>query len=324
MIPVILLAFFALVGVTLYAIFGGADFGGGIWDLFATGPRRELQRKTIATAMGPVWETNHVWLIFIIVMLFSGFPSFFATISVALYIPLTLILIGVILRGAAFAFRAHAAYAAHVSRAWGRVFGIASLITPFLYGATAGALAQGSFDWTSPFSLAIGAFALAVCAQLAAVFLILETEDALVRTDFERRGLIASLVVAVIGAGTLFIAHTSAPEVFRTLFFPRAIAGIAVAMISGLFAMLALVRRQFQSARICVVLQTLAILYGWFSAQAPYVIPRSVTIFDVAAPSATIIAILWTLAIGSTILLPSLWLLFAIFKGKNPSISEHE
>ena len=316
---VIILSCVALLGVALYAIFGGADFGGGIWDLFATGPRRELQRKTIAQAMGPVWETNHVWLIFIIVMLFSGFPSLFATISVALYIPLTFILIGVILRGAAFVFRAYVARAAHTSRAWGSIFGAASTITPFLYGATAGGLAQGSFNWTSPFSLAIGAFALAVCAQLAAVFLILETDDIAVRGDFEKRALIMSLLVAGIGTFALFIARASAPDVFATFFYPLAITSILLAMISGVFVIFSLIKQQFTIARTCVVVETLAILCGWFAAQAPFAIPHHLTIFEAAAPDATIVAMLWTLGIGSLFLIPSLWLLFAIFKGQNPA-----
>ena len=313
-----ILASVLLLGIALYAIFGGADFGGGVWDLFATGPRREAQREAIAHAMGPVWETNHVWLIFIIVMLFSGFPSLFATISIALYIPLTFILLGIILRGAAFAFRAQST----ASRIWGRVFGIASTITPFLYGAAAGAVAQGSFAWTSPFALAIGTFALAVCAQLAAVFLTLETGDEALRGDFEQRAVLASCAVAVIGAVALYLARVSAPQVFATLFYPRALVCVGAAMGSGVILLGLLWKRRFHAARIVAVLETLAILCGWFAAQEPYVIPPHLSIFAVAAPDATIVAMLWTLGIGSIILIPSLCLLFAVFKGRYPNPEE--
>lgn len=132
-----------LLGVILYAVLGGADFGGGIWDLVARGPRRRDQRLAIARAIGPIWEANHVWLIFVIVLTFTIFPPVFAAISTALYIPLSLVLVGITLRGGAFVFRAYAHDVATAQERWGRVFAAASAITPVLLGMCAGAVASG-------------------------------------------------------------------------------------------------------------------------------------------------------------------------------------
>src|SRR5438105_4483404 len=132
----------ALAGVIAYAVLGGADFGGGIWDLCAAGPRRAEQRRAIAHAMGPVWEANHVWLIFVIVVLFTAFPSAYAALSVALFVPLHLVLVGITLRGAAFVFRGPQV-GGPGGGAWGAVFGTASVITPALLGACVGAVSAG-------------------------------------------------------------------------------------------------------------------------------------------------------------------------------------
>ena len=149
----------ALVGLgalVLYAVFGGADFGGGVWDLLATGPRASRQRAAITDAIGPVWEANHVWLVFALVLLFTCFPEAFAAISVGLFAPLLLALVGIVLRGAAFVFRNYASDAPAVTALWTVVFGIASLLTPFFLGAAAAGLATGRFAWAEPFALSGG------------------------------------------------------------------------------------------------------------------------------------------------------------------------
>src|SRR6186997_5391 len=138
-----------LLGVVLYALLGGADFGGGIWDLFATGPRAAAQRKVIANAIGPIWEANHVWLIFVIVLVFTVFPPVFATLSIALYIPLSLALLGIVFRGAAFIFRTPARNIATGVGVWDRVFAIASTVTPVFFGMAAGAVASGQIQLDS-------------------------------------------------------------------------------------------------------------------------------------------------------------------------------
>jgi cytochrome d ubiquinol oxidase subunit II len=169
------------------AVLGGADFGGGVWDLFAGGPRRDEQREAIAHAMGPVWEANHVWLIFVIVLLFTAFPPAFAALSVGLFGLFHFVLVGVTLRGAAFVFRGPEVGDRGAGH-WGTVFGVASVITPVLLGMAVGAVSAGSLrvqggqvqiggatPWLAPISLVIGALALALCAYLAAVYLTVET-----------------------------------------------------------------------------------------------------------------------------------------------------
>jgi cytochrome d ubiquinol oxidase subunit II len=312
-----------LVALELYAIFGGADFGGGVWDLLASGPRRQEQRAQIARAMGPVWETNHVWLIFIIVLLFTCFPSAFAALSIGFYAPLTLVVVGIVFRGAAFAFRAHAYHASHTSNVWGSVFGIASTITPILYGCCAGALAMGSYEWTNPFAWTIGAFALSVCAQSAAVFLALESTEEL-RDDFSRRAIYATLTIAVCGLIAIGAAKVLQPQLYLSFFHPHALGAVVVAMLSGLVVLFSLIMRRYVFARVAVVIEILAILGGWYGTQEPYILPHHITLAQAAASDATLSAFLWIVLGGSILLIPSLVLLFVLFKGLNPATDDAE
>src|SRR6266446_4799789 len=166
----LIIAIFILVSLILYALMGGADFGGGMWDLLACGPRAKRQREIIAEAIAPIWEANHVWLILVIVLLFTGFPTGFATMMTALNIPMTVMLLGIVLRGSAFVFRK---YDAEDARHWSTVFGMASFLTPFFQGVILGALATGQIrveqgrvltgfmaGWLTPFPLSCGVFAL--------------------------------------------------------------------------------------------------------------------------------------------------------------------
>src|ERR1700716_1607275 len=163
--------------LTAYAVLAGADFGGGVWDLFASGPRAKEQRAAVAEAMGPVWEANHVWLIFMITGLFTAFPVTFGVLGLALYIPFTISMGGIVLRGASFAFRAHAADVVGPTSPWGVVFGVASIVTPFFLGTAAAAVASGAIHapngqlassfldgWTTPLAVVIGLLALSICA----------------------------------------------------------------------------------------------------------------------------------------------------------------
>lgn len=303
----------AMVTVALYAIFGGADFGSGVWDLLASGPRRDRQRSVIAHAIGPVWEVNHVWLIFLIVLLFTCFPPAFADLSIGLYVPLSFVLVGIILRGAAYAFRQAATRVAFVGRLWGRVFGIASIVAPFFFGAAIGGLTIGSYRWTSPFAVTIGVFAVALCAQLAAVFLTLEVEGEL-REDFRTRAIAATFTLAAVGAVALGIAKLTAQPTFGNLMSQHALPGIGVAMALGFAVLFALVARRYVIARVAVAAEAVAILAGWYAAQTPYIIPGGLTFGDALAPLATLQAFLWLVAVGSVLLVPSLLLLFYVFK----------
>ena len=184
MTPVLLAVGVAGIAMSLYAVLGGADFGGGVWDLLATGPRRAEQRSAITTAIGPVWEANHVWLIFVIVTSFTCFPAAYADVEIGLYAPLSFALVGIVLRGAAFVFRNYAQDSPSLARTLTVVFGVASLLAPFFLGDALGGLATGRYAWTSPFALAVGVFAVTMCAQVAAVFIIKEIGAGDLRNDF--------------------------------------------------------------------------------------------------------------------------------------------
>ena len=328
-----LLAAVALAALITYAVLGGADFGGGVWDLLARGPRAEAQRTAIASAMGPVWEANHVWLIFVIVLLFTAFPVAYAVLSVAFFVPFHLVLLGIVLRGAAFVFRAHGRRAAAVPLDWGRVFGMASAFTPFLLGACLGAASTGTirtaggamalspeagWAWLAPFPLATGGLALALCAYLAATYLTLEAEGEL-REDFRRRALAVWLVAGVLSVGTLVLAASGAPRLWQGLVGLPAGPLVALGSLLAQASALALWRRRFGLARALAIGQVVLLLAGWGLAQWPYVVYPDVSLAAAAAPIPTLRAVLVTLPFGLGLLLPSLWLLFAVFKGRTPT-----
>jgi cytochrome d ubiquinol oxidase subunit II len=316
MTPVTIAALVGLAAMVLYAVFGGADFGGGVWDLLAWGPRRDAQRAAITDAIGPVWESNHVWLIFAVVILFTCFPPAFADIATGLNAPLCFALVGIVMRGTAFVFRNYATNSPALVRVWTLVFGIASLVTPFWFGDAIGALATGRYAWLSPFALSTGVFAVAVCAQIAAIFLVREVEDAQLREDFRRCGISATLAVWVVGLLPTAIAYREEPKLFAGFFAPAALAAISCAVALGLVVMIALTRRTSNAARLAVGAEALAILVGWFGAQAPALVPGQLTYVQAASSDAMIVAILVAVLIGAILLVPSLLLLFAVFKGE--------
>jgi cytochrome bd ubiquinol oxidase subunit II len=337
-----LVAALALVALVAYGVLAGADFGGGVWDAFARGPRKEAQREAVARAMGPVWEANHVWLIFVIVLLFTGFPAAFAALSVALFTPFHLVLLGIILRGAAFVFRAYSPQSARTmgpgrqARRWGAVFGAASVITPVLLGMCLGAVSSGNVrvsggevrivgapPWLAPVSVAIGLFALAVCAYLAAVYLANETEGEL-REDFRRRALAAGTVVVALSVLVLPLLRSEAPHLWEGLLSRRAMPVLAVGIVAALLSGWALWRRRIRLARTATVAQAVCLLTGWGIAQHPYLIYPDVTIHGAAAPQATLRFVLWSTPFGMALLIPSLWFLFRVFKGPTLGLVDRE
>jgi len=325
MTPELLLAGTIGVALCLYFLLAGADFGGGVWDLLATGPRAAAQRRAIAAAIGPVWEANHVWLILVIVVLFTGFPAAFAAISVALHVPLTLFIVGVVLRGSAFAFRSLDMSGDRGQRRFGLVFSIASTIAPVLLGMVVGALVSGNIrvmdgdvvsgfwdGWLGLFPLAVGLFSLALCALLAATYLCVETTDPALREDFRRRALGAAAVVGVAALLAFVLATYEAPRVRVALVmswpFQLPIGAAAVTAIA------ALLTRRFRLARGAAAAQTVLILFGWAMAQYPYLIVPDITLHDAAASPRTQHLLLIVLGAGLPVLVPSLWLLFRVFK----------
>jgi len=312
-------ALVALGAVALYAVFGGADFGGGVWDLLASGPRRDAQRDAISDAIGPVWESNHVWLIFALVALFTCFPFAYADIATYLNAPLTIALAGIVLRGAAFVFRNYASDAMATARTWTVVFGASSIIAPFFLGDAAGALATGGYAWTSPFALSVGVFAVALCAQVAAVFLVREAADPALRDDFRRRAIRATAAVWMLGLIPTLLARNAEPAFFAALTSPAARIAIVTAMLLGIIVMILIARHNDTQARIAVGAQVLAVLAGWFGAQFPSLVPGRWTLEAAAASPAMLQAFLIAAACGALVLIPSLLFLFAVFKGPAPS-----
>ena len=324
-----------LVALTAYVLGAGADFGGGVWDLLAFGPRARAQRDLIAHAIGPIWEANHVWLILVVVLLFVGFPVGFAVITTALHVPLTIMLFGVVLRGSAFAFRSYGPISDARQQQWGRVFAIASLVTPVTLGASVGAIASGAIrvrdgrpdigffeSWAAPFPAVIGLLALGLFAFLAAVYLTLETDDVDLREDFRRRALAAGVAVGVAAFAGLGLAAGEAPRIYAglvrhetSLLFQAATGVCAVA------ALLALWKRRYRAARLLAIVQVVFVLWGWGGSQFPYLVPPDLTFADAAAPAAVLRLLVLALAVGAAVLVPSLVYLFRVFKAGRPSHS---
>jgi len=302
------------IAMSLYAVFGGADFGGGVWDLLASGPRRSAQRAAITAAIGPVWEANHVWLIFAIVASFTCFPPAFADVTTGLYAPLSFALVGIVLRGAAFVFRNYAGDTPALAQSWTVVFGIASLLAPFFLGDALGALATATYAWTSPFALAVGAFAVTICAQMAAVFIVHEIDDPDLNADFRVRAVRATLAVWISGSIPIALAAATLPALFAALLHPIAFAAVSAALAAGLIVIACVLARRDVAARAAVALEAVAVLGGWFGAQAPALVPGRFTFTSAAASDAMIDAFLLCTAGGAVLLIPSLVLLFRIFK----------
>jgi cytochrome bd ubiquinol oxidase subunit II len=321
-------------GVIAYAVFGGADYGGGVWDLLATGPMAERQRDAIAHAIGPVWEANNVWLIYVIVVTWTAFPTVYATVSTALFVPVVLALFGIILRGAAFGFRSQYGRHAGIANAWGHVFNTASTITPFLLGAIAGAIASGGIrvhngvvvadlwsSWTTPFALVCGAFAMALCSVLAATYLTVEAQsagDLALVVIYRWRALVAGAVTAAIGAVAAILAYLESPVLWRGLVGAALPLSLGAVLI-GLGTAAALLLGSYRVARLGVAAETACILAGWGVAQYPYLIIPDVTVSNAAVPPSVLVAVVIASLAGMIVLLPSLWYLFHIFKGRGVS-----
>ncbi len=321
--------------LTAYAVLAGADFGGGVWDFFASGPRAARQRDAIARAMGPVWEANHVWLILMVTGFFTAFPRAFGVLAMALYGPFTLALIGIVLRGAAFAFRAHGRQAVGPISPWGVVFGIASLVAPAALASAAAAVASGAIrapggrletgfaaGWTTALAADLALLGIGLCAYLAATYLLVETEtEPDLQADFRQRAAWAAVVSGVLALVGLLLAAEQAPGLWHGL-IGRGLPLLVLALINGPLALWAVLRHRPRWARIAVVAQVVFVLWAWALAQWPYVVPPDLTISESAAPASTLTALLITLLAGGMVLAPSLWILLRVFKGRNPAVEQ--
>ncbi len=323
----VIVAFFILSSLIIYALMGGADFGGGIWNLLALGPRAKRQREAIADAIAPIWEANHVWLILVIVLLFTGFPRGFATMMTALNIPITVMLLGIVLRGSAFVFRK---YDVKDERRWNTLFAIASFLTPFFQGIILGALTTGQIrveqgrvvtgflaGWLTPFALACGVFALGLFAFLAATYLTVDTKDEpKLQDDFRLRSLCSGLALAPIALVVFLTAKRGAPEMYHGLTRWWAPLLLAWTSLLAVTALVALWLRRFAVARLAAIGQVTLVLVGWGLAQYPNLVTPDITVTNAAAPEFTLRLLVIALGFGAMVLLPSLVYLFYIFKGR--------
>lgn len=313
------------VGVTLYAVFAGADFGAGFWDLVAGGARSGAeQRQLIEHSIGPVWEADHVWLIFVLVVLWTGFPVAFAAVMSNLYVPLTAAAIGIILRGAGFAFR-KSVHGVQIRRVLGFTFAVSSVITPFCFGAVAGAVASGrvSIDqgsiqpfapWVHPTSIMGGTLAVVTCAYLAAAFLAADAarrhEDALAE-HFRRRGLATAVVAGAVAAAGIFVLRADAPELYHGL-TGRGLPLIAASAAAGLASLALLAKARYGAARLAVVVAIVAVVWGWAAGQYPDLLVGQLTIADAAGSRTTLVAMLACLGVGSLFFVPPLIVLLVL------------
>ena len=315
------------IGLTAYALFGGADFGGGWWDLLAGGAERGApQRRLIEHSIGPVWEANHVWLIFVLVTLWTGFPTAFAAIMSTLYIPLTLAAFGVILRGSAFAFRKSVSEVS-LKRLFGVTFALSSVLTPFFLGTVAGAVASGRVppgnasgepvtSWLNPTSFLGGTLAVGVCAYLAAVYLCGDARrdgETDIAEAFRARAIVTAVVVGLITLAGIAVIAVDAPKLFDGL-TGRALPLMVVAGAAGLASLVLLVRRDYTVARVVAAVAVTAVIWGWGVGQYPYLLEPSFTVDEAAASPAALRPLLVTMGVAAALVGPSLVLLIAMFQ----------
>jgi cytochrome d ubiquinol oxidase subunit II len=308
-------------GLTVYAVLGGADFGAGFLHLLARGPDAKRQREAITGAIGPVWEANHVWLIFAITGLFSAFPRAFDRLGTVAFVPGTLVLVALVIRGAALAFAAHADEDPKAATLFERLFGAASAAAPLFFGAMAGGLGRGGGGgqlgfWIGPFQLVTAALALAISTALAATFLTVESRRAgeqQLATVFRTWALRAVVAIAVLALAALALAPIEASHLFHGLSH-RALPEVVVALLGLAGALAALRRHQYVLARAAVGLAVVALMWGWGFAQYPHIVGTAATVAGSAASGPELTAVLIALAGGFVLLVPSLWALYIAFR----------
>jgi cytochrome d ubiquinol oxidase subunit II len=312
------------VGATFYAMFGGADFGGGLWDLIAGDAEKgERPRALIQRSLTPVWEANHVWLIFILVVLWTAFPPAFSAIFSTLYVPIALAALGIVLRGAGFAFR-KSIEGLELRRAAGATFALSSVLTPFFMGAVVGAIASGNVpangngepfsSWLEPLPLLTGAMFVATGAYLSAVFLVGDArragEEDLERY-FVRRALAAAALAGLAAAVGLVELHAEASYIFDRL-VDQGLPLVILSALCGLGLLVVLLRGGRRPLRPLAAGAVIAVIWGWGVAQYPYLLPTKLTISEAAAPDATLDVVFVVFAIAAVLVLPSLFLLYTL------------
>jgi cytochrome bd ubiquinol oxidase subunit II len=320
----IAVAVILVVVIAAYALFGGADFGGGIWDLLAGGAERgAAPRELVDESITPVWEGNHVWLVFILVLLWTAFPPAFAAIMTALFVPLSLSLLGIVLRGVGFAFR-HTAERLHMRQFTGAVFAAASLITPFFMGTAVGAVVTGQVPvhpagnilaaWTSPTAILTGFLFVAACAYISAVYLVLEARQR-GRRDLTRyfslRATAAGVVTGGLAGGTFAELSSSAPYVYHRL-TGIALPLVAISIAAGIAVLGLLWLRWYHALflRATAAIAVATVVFGWGLAQYPYLFPTSLSLAAGSAPTGTLVAEFVVTGLAVLLVAPAFGLLY--------------
>ncbi len=314
-----------LLAVVAYAVFGGADFGAGFWDLTAGGPEQGARpRALIEHSIGPVWEANHVWLIFIFVITWTSFPEAYASITLTLFVPLMIAALGIVLRGASFAFR-KVVDTTRTRRIFGGGFAISSVLVPYCMGAIAGGIASGRVpaggeagdpvdSWINPTSILGGVLAIAAVAYLAAVYLVWDARrlaDNEMAEYFRRRAVVSAVVVAGIAAAGAFVLRADANYLFDGL-TSRALPVAILSGLCGAAALVLLVRGAARGARALALVAIAAAVVSWGVAQWPYILPESLTFADAASPSGTLTAVLAVVVLALVIVVPGFVLLYVL------------
>jgi cytochrome bd ubiquinol oxidase subunit II len=318
-------------GITAYVLLAGADFGAGFWDLLSgSAERGKARRARIARSIGPVWEANHVWLIFALVVVWTGFPTVFAAVGSTLYIPLTAVAFGVILRGSSFAFRG-----AVTQLAWQRVFGAAfalsSVITPFFLGTVAGAIASGRVplgiargdvigSWVNPTSALGGVLAVEVAAYLAAVYLTADSRrsgEHDLAEWFRARALLMGVVTGLTALAGIAVLRADSPHLFAGL-TSRGLPLVGASALFGGVSLFLLLRRRYVAVRVTAGLAVVAVLWGWGAGQYPDLLVGAATVTSAAAPDQVLFFLVISLSVGSLFLLPALVLLYSLSQSAPP------
>ena len=316
---------FVLSGVVLYAVLAGADLGAGLWQLFAgRGRRGERIREHAHHSMAPVWEANHVWLIFVLTVFWTAYPTAFGSIASTLAIPLFLAGIGIVFRGAAYALRVGASTPRELG-VIDTVFSLSSILTPFALGAMVGGIATGRVpvgnaagdrfsSWLSSTSILVGILAVATSAYLAAVYLAADgarrNERELERA-FRVRALGAGCVAGALALVGIFVVRGDAHSLYDELVSGRALPAVIVSALAGLATLVLVYRRRFETARYSAALAVAAVLAGWALAQWPTILP-GLDVRHAAAPHDTLVAVVVAVLGGGAIVFPSLALLFRL------------
>jgi cytochrome d ubiquinol oxidase subunit II len=330
-----LILLFLGLSLLLYVLFGGADFGAGVLECF-TGRRREKEREVISHAMAPVWEANHVWLILALVILFVGFPTVYTTISTYLFLPVTALLLGIVARGSAFAFRHYDTYDSRFTGVYSLIFAASSIWSSFFLGIIAGALMLGSIDpnattfkgayvapWFNWFCLAVGAFTVALFALLAATYLVGECSSTELANTFRRKARHAATASIALGAVVFLAAEAVQFPLAKSFLgngYSRTAFACATLLLVPFWYWLHQNDKHWHS-RIAGAAIVSFVLLGWFAVQYPAALRMSsssgisaLSFYEVAAPDATLNSLLVALIAGSMLVFPALGLLLYIFK----------